>query len=260
LGHDDMTWRYVWAREAGTSHLEHGIPCQDDCAILTMAGSREPEVLVIAVADGAGSADEAERGSKLVVQTLLTCAQRSLAAGLRIEEIGQETAREWIATVVAAVEEQASLMGIPPRSLAATALLTLATARAVACVQVGDGVQVVRVKDQSYQVAIWPHQGEYASTTVFACDGDAIEAAEARVFTGPIADVVVMTDGMQPLAIHYATRSAHTPFFDMMLRSVRGADPGEHPELNRALGEFLLTEEVNQRTTDDKTLVIASLG
>ena len=259
MGDRGMSWRYVWASTIGTGHRELGLPCQDRCIVQLQQGTNEPEVLVIAVADGAGSAAQAERGAYLVTETLLGCAQRALQNGLRVPEVTRDIARAWITEVVAAIREQAALAGIPARDYAATALLTLATPQAAACVQVGDGVQVVHLDDR-YEVAIWPQNGEYASSTVFACDEDAIEAADVRVLVGRIQDVAAMTDGVQSLAIHYASRTAHGPFFNALLPSVRQASPGEDERLNRALADFLDTRQVNERTNDDKTLVLASLG
>ncbi len=254
-----MTWRYAFASIIGTSHRELNLPCQDRCLVQVLRGTAEAEVLAIAVADGAGSAAQAERGAYLVTETLIGCAQRALSDGLRLQDITRALAQSWIGDVVLAVGEQADLDGIPARDLAATALLTLATPQAVACIQVGDGVQVVRV-DGRYEIALWPQNGEYASSTTFACDADAIVAAEARVITGHIQEVAVMTDGVQSLAIHYASRTAHSPFFEALLPTVRRASVGEDGALNRALGDFLDSQQVNDRTNDDKTLVLASLG
>ncbi len=252
-----MSWRYVWASAIGTAHRDLGLPCQDRGVVQIQHGSSEPEALVIAVADGAGSASAADRGAYLVTETLLTCVQQALNSGLRVADITSEDARAWIAEVVSCVQMQANAVGLPAREMAATALLAIATPQVVACIQVGDGVQVVRVDDR-YEIALWPQNGEYASSTNFACDADAITATEVRIITGVIQDIAVMTDGVQALALHYASHTAHAPFFDALLPAVRNAPPGEDDSLNRALADFLDSVMVNDRTTDDKTLVMAS--
>ncbi|MGL4552961.1 MAG: PP2C family serine/threonine-protein phosphatase, partial [Gemmataceae bacterium] len=64
-------------------------------------------------------------------------------------------------------------------------------------------------------------------------------------------------DGLQGLALHYATRTAHGPFFAPLFRALRGADPEELGDPMRA---FLESPRVNGRTDDDKTLILAARG
>lgn len=63
-----MNWKAVGRSAIGTSHQKQGIVCQDygDYRILD-------DVIVGAVADGAGSAKHSDVGSKLAVETVLKC-------------------------------------------------------------------------------------------------------------------------------------------------------------------------------------------
>jgi len=56
-------WRCLAESVAGTSHLAHQLPCQDAHKILALGDKH----LVLAVADGAGSAKHAEQGAKIAV-------------------------------------------------------------------------------------------------------------------------------------------------------------------------------------------------
>jgi hypothetical protein len=68
-----------------------------------------------------------------------------------------------------------------------------------------------------------------------------------------------MTDGLQPLALHYASQSVHEPFFHGMFQPLHGS-PGsaEVPALSASLEEFLSSERVRMRTDDDVSLILAT--
>jgi hypothetical protein len=57
------------------------------------------------------------------------------------------------------------------------------------------------------------------------------------------------------LALNFATKTAHQPFFLPMFQSIRGTQDAN--DLQIPLRQFLDSEAVNARTDDDKTLVLA---
>src|SRR5688572_948273 len=61
-------WRAVVGKETGSSHLRVNLPCQDR-ALFEITPDN---VLLAALADGAGSASEAARGAEIAVSSLLT--------------------------------------------------------------------------------------------------------------------------------------------------------------------------------------------
>src|SRR5262249_55042342 len=69
-------------------------------------------------------------------------------------------------------------------------------------------------------------------------------------------EVGLFTDGIQRLALNFATKTAHQPFFLPMFASLRDSSGRDH--LPKRLRGFLDCAEVNSRTDDDKTLVLAS--
>ena len=66
----------------------------------------------------------------------------------------------------------------------------------------------------------------------------------------------MLTDGLQPLALNYAAKAAHAPFFVPMFRPLRVAPSGA--TVLAALRNFLDSPRVNERTDDDKTLILAT--
>jgi serine/threonine protein phosphatase PrpC len=63
-------WRAVGTSVAGTSHAELNIPCQDYSAYQRVVIGSTP-ALVIAIADGAGSARLSQVGAREAVEYLL---------------------------------------------------------------------------------------------------------------------------------------------------------------------------------------------
>ena len=62
-------WKLVFGSVQGTSHLQSGLPCQDYCTG-TIAGT----TLIAACADGAGSAELSQLGSKAAVDRFMEVA------------------------------------------------------------------------------------------------------------------------------------------------------------------------------------------
>jgi hypothetical protein len=62
-----MTFKWTWAGATaiGTAHQWTGAPCQDAFACRVARSSSGAEVLIAALADGAGSAERAEAGARL---------------------------------------------------------------------------------------------------------------------------------------------------------------------------------------------------
>jgi hypothetical protein len=120
---------------------------------------------------------------------------------------------------------------------------------------IGDGV-IVYGDGDGYRTPFWPQQGEYANTTYFLTGSDFEDQIAFEGIDRQIDEVALLTDGLQPLALHYATRSVHSPFFQPMFAALRGANDPE--EFREPLKAFLNSAGVNSRTDDDKTLVLAT--
>jgi len=104
----------------------------------------------------------------------------------------------------------------------------------------------------------WPDNGEYANTTYFITDSDAIANLQIEIFSYKPQNIALFTDGMQRLRLQFATCSVYIPFFTPMFQSLALEPPGLSEKLNHQLELFLNSPSVNQRTDDDKTLVLAT--
>lgn len=121
---------------------------------------------------------------------------------------------------------------------------------------VGDGVMVVRDGTDEWSWMFWPQRGEYANTTYFLTD--VIHCPQFEVFSGIVTDIA-LSDGLEPLALNYADKTVHDPFFTGMFEPlVKAEGCGEITTLSASLEQFLSSERVRSRTDDDVSLILAT--
>ena len=244
-------WNTLHASVRGTGHAEDGIECHDTSAVRTItAGGRA--FVVLACADGAGSALHAKLGSATACAAVIEAAVNALEAA--DGPFTEDDLAVCFAAAHQAVNAEARRLEVHVRQLSCTLLLAVLGPDASAYAQVGDGVIVFR-ENQTFRHAFWPDNGETANSTFFVGSPDYEQHLKTKL--RPAArDVALLTDGLQALALKMAERLAHGPFFEPMFASLRAA---ESPDaLRPGLEKFLDSAAVNARTDDDKTLVLAT--
>jgi hypothetical protein len=249
-------WKILAGSATGTSHEREGDPCQD-YAHYAIVSAEDSPVLVAACADGAGSATQAALGARLACLGYIHMACESLRDGLPVLEINEPRARGWLERLRGTMSLEACLRNLELRDLACTLLTAVVGDGIAVFLQIGDGAIVYR-EGGRYRTAFWPQTGEYASTTFFLTGEDYQERLEFRVLGQRVDDLALFTDGLQPLALHYASRTVHAPFFDPMFDAVRRVVDTQ--DLEEPLRTFLTSKPVIERTDDDKTLVLATRG
>ncbi|WP_309889744.1 PP2C family serine/threonine-protein phosphatase [Archangium sp.] len=245
-------WRLLQQSLEGTSHRRSATPCQDSCAARVTSPGRE-SFLVVACADGAGSAGLSQEGSALACRRFLEVACEALAREGARAVSDPEVIRGWYRQVLQSLVEEAARREVLPRELACTLLTAVVGEHGAVFAQVGDGAIVVR-QGEDYVPIFWPQVGQYANSTWFLTSRDMQEVLEVRCGE-PVDELALFTDGLQMLALHFASRSAHRPFFEPLFTTLRVASNPE--ELGGPLRAFLDSPAVNERTEDDKTLVLA---
>jgi hypothetical protein len=216
-------------------------------------------VLVATASDGAGSAKHAEIGSRLACEVIGKTAAEFLTAGGLVSKIDAALAKEWLALFQSAVELKAATLSASARDLACTLLVAIVGHDSAAFWQIGDGCIIIRSSDEEdFCWVFWPDRGEYENVTYFATEINAAEHLQFETVCRRIDYVSVLTDGLQRLALHYETTSAHAPFFRGLFPPLESASVGLSESLSRSLARFLESERVNSRTDDDKTLILAS--
>lgn len=253
-------WKFISASVAGTSHAGGGAPCQDasGCRLFITAGGTP--VLVAVASDGAGSAARAEEGSKLACSLFLDEMGALFGEGGAVSDITREFTRGWLARLRNEVTLRAEAEGLQPRDYACTLLAAALGEDCAAFVQVGDGAMVIpsREEPDEFCWVFWPQRGEYANTTNFATEPEAAERLEHVLLNERVDELAVLTDGLQNLALHFQTRTAHTPFFRPVFEWLRPAPAEQRERLSQALASYLDSPKVNDYTDDDKTLILAT--
>jgi serine/threonine protein phosphatase PrpC len=252
-------WRYVAASVVGTSHEKLGGNCQDanDCQVHLLPNGEK--VLVAAVADGAGSTSRGGDGAAKACSTFMKLANDYLNSGNSVEQISLETAQSWIHEIQNALGQEAESASLDPQEFACTLLGFVAGQSCTACLQIGDGVIVVAdAEERTYGHVFWPDRGEYANTTHFVTEDQAVEHLQFAAVQRQIVEAALLTDGLQSVALDYQQHAAHAPFFRGLFAPLQTTGEGRCDELSRFLRDFLSSHRVNEKTDDDKTLVLAS--
>jgi hypothetical protein len=162
-------------------------------------------------------------------------------------------------TIQNLLEEEAKAVSRERRDFACTILGLIVSESCAACLQVGDGVIVLADSEEhAYGHVFWPDRGEYANTTHFVTEDHAIEHLQFESVKRRVVEAALLTDGLQTIALNYQQRTAHEPFFKGLFAPLRTAEEGCPRELSESLAAFLTSPRVNEKTDDDKTLVLAS--
>jgi serine/threonine protein phosphatase PrpC len=254
-------WRYACASVRGTSHHRDGKPCQDYSSCEVLADKHNHEVLVAVASDGAGSAKYSQIGSSLICSLFIAEIKAYLEAQNEVQELSREFYEEWIMKTQQQVKEKAEGLGLSARDFACTFLSAVSTDDCALFAQVGDGAIVVDSPEEleTYSWQFWPQQGEYENTTFFVTEARAAEKLQFSRRLGQTCDeVALFSDGLQRLALHYQSQSAHSPFFRPFFSALRLEKEARSTKYESSLIAFLDSLQVNERTDDDKTLILAT--
>lgn len=255
-----MSWRYAYTSVIGTSHAKLGTPCQDasDCRVLHTQDS-EP-VIVALVSDGAGSAECAEVGAQLACSLFISEMNSLFETGGTVRDLTCDFAKNWVRHFQNEIAMRAEAEDRPSRDFACTVLGAVVGGECGVFFQIGDGAIVVSSHEEpeEYGWVFWPQRGEYENVTMFATDLRALEQIDFSLIDRRIDEVALFTDGLQRLALHFQSQTTHSPFFRSVFAPLRQAPQGFAEGLSQSLSVFLSSPQVNERTDDDKTLVLAT--
>lgn len=246
-------WRLAADSRTGTSHIRKGEPCQDAwfwSEVNTAAGP----VLVAAVADGAGSARLSQVGSSVGCRVAVVAAAAALRECPSVDGVSDSTVSGWFALARRAVALEACVQNVAVRDMACTLSLAVIGPDSAVLAQIGDGAIVIPQGD-GYHVPLWPATGEYLNTTYFLTDSDYGEHVRVARHAARVDELALITDGLELLALKLATHSVNTAFFRPLLASLRRT-----PcvcRYRQAMAGWLDSSQINARTDDDKTLVLA---
>jgi hypothetical protein len=185
--------------------------------------------------------------------------QLYLTLGGQVEGISRDTVRDWLTIVRRQLSDVAEEQGACLREYACTMLAVVAGQTATAFFQIGDGAIVVDDEHLRWRYVFWPQKGEFANSTNFVTQDNALDRIVFEFHGKPISELAVFTDGIESLVLRYADRAVHAPYFDRVFATLRSSTIlGLDAEMSAALAAHLGSAAVCERTDDDKTLVLAS--
>jgi len=214
------------------------------------------DALIAVVADGAGSALHSEEGAAVAVAAIT---RRMLAAASGPESEWVDALRAAIADARDEIIALANARNEPGNSFATTVLAVVATQGGGAYAQLGDGLIAVRAKDEDWCFAFWPQRGEFANTTYFLTDADALDRLEIDTIRPGVTDIALMTDGLEALAIDYGRGALHTPFFKALFAPLHASKAsGLDTDFSARAQALIQSPRVTSRVDDDITLIVAT--
>ncbi len=202
-------WKVHFASVAGVSHERVGLTCQDSVKVI-----RVGDIICIAIADGAGSAEYAELASKVAVRSALM----TLASMPPIPS--SESATDMMLTAMhkskAALLRAAGRRNVRPRDFATTLSLFVLAPTFTVAVQVGDGGSVAYTETKSAFTLLAPARGEYTNETQFLHDADITRDLKFASVPEPVTFMVAFTDGLLPVAMTQGASEPFKPFTDSL--------------------------------------------
>jgi len=252
-------WRIAHASAIGLAHLNQNTECQDRFACRTLETAAEGEVLIAVIADGAGSTTDGQTGAEIACRTFV----EQIAGFLAIKDVSLKSltpdfGRRWIEYFQRKIAEKAEQNKKEPRDYASTLVGACVGESSAAFFQIGDGGIVFSASGlaQSYRFAIAPVEAEYVNVTDFVTDETAAESLRFELVEEKIEDLILFSDGIYAVAVDYQKGAPHEPFLMPMIAPLRNG--GAPNGLNEKLGNFLSSPKLDEKTDDDKTIILAS--
>ena len=232
-------------------------------------GSALPDgTVVVAVADGLGSAAHSDSGAQLAVKTAGETVERLLRppVGSNSESESPEATESLKSAVRGGAEEArrglealAEDNGWELREVACTLIVLAARPRELAVAHIGDGAAVAETETGLVLVSD-PGESEYANEVTPLTAVDWEQALRLAALTCPVRSVAVFTDGCQRAALRRDRDGYHVfdgflaPLLSYASTVVSSTEGGED------VRRLLESEKMAANSEDDKTLVFGVLA
>jgi hypothetical protein len=180
-----------------------------------------------------------------------------------LDGITKKFVEDWLSGVRSEIRDRAETDGLSTREFACTILGAVVGHDRVAFFQIGDGAIVVanRAEPGDYGWVFWPQHGEFANQTNFITQDNVLEVLEFEVDERSVDEIAVFTDGIERLVLDLQEKTAPAPFFRTLFSWLAKVDPaaiGEEIPASEVVGGYLGSKDINDRTDDDKTLILAT--
>jgi len=247
-------WRVSASSVQGVSHIKTNQPCQD-----ANEWRIENGLLFAAIADGAGSAKESQRGATLACRVALDELVKSFngsSAG-RFDSQHSESFKKAFTVAREAIIAEAQASKLPIRELSCTLILVAGCEQGAIAAQIGDGATLLLSAKGELQALTKPADSEYLNETVFITADEALSQLQIQSYSGEVKSLVMFTDGLQMLALKMPDAQPHSPFILPLIKYIEG----ESDDVRRQeqLQKFLTSSRITERADDDLTLLLATV-
>ena len=238
-------WNSIQCAVQGRSHVKDGIPCQDKTFY-----SNVNDVQVIALADGAGSAQLSHFGAETV--TKFICSELSDQFDFYFaEEDGVIVKQQIMSGVIKCLQEQAAELKCEMKDLASTLLFVAVKDEKFIIAHIGDGV-IGYLKDDELKIASQPENGEFVNTTIFTTSKDALMAMKLiKGSLGQIRGFILMSDGTEVSLYNKKEKRLADVLKKIMKMSILISSTKIEEQLQQSFAMV-----VSQATTDDCSIAI----
>ncbi len=215
------------------------------------------EILVASLADGAGSASQSEHGARLAVDAFQRDFATAAQAEAGLDGVDRDVVLRWLMDVQDAIRTRAAAEGHQARDYACTFLGAVITEQAAIYVQIGDGA-IVTDEGEGYGAIFWPQHGEFANSTFFVTMEDAAGIIQFERRDGTVGELAMFSDGLERLVLDMTARTVHAPALRPIFGWLAATEPAPGGEPSGVISAYLNSANVNRRTDDDKTLIMAT--
>lgn len=248
-------WKYAHASVIGTSHVNDKKAKQDFCLVEEKV-INGVNYLFSAVADGAGSAKYSDVSSKYLCKLFIRKIKHWLIDN-EINTLERDTILSWFIRFQNVIKRAAKIYKIDSiKEFATTFLFAVLSEKGNIFVQIGDGI-IAKGNSDELKCIFLPQNGEYLNATFFATEKNISENFLFEYNSDVIERLVMHTDGIELISFNFALQKPHVGFFNPIFNQlIESHTIGFNQDVSDFIFGFLNCERVNNRTDDDKTLVV----
>jgi serine/threonine protein phosphatase PrpC len=244
-----MGWFLGYAKAVGRSHAASDLPCQDS---VTGKVSDDGKRFVIALSDGAGSAEMSDVGSR----TLVNFACEKIGGYLnKTADLSAEVLNKLVKEVI--ISSRASLESLGDLSqFHATVVIAVGSADLIRIYHIGDGAALVAEKVAKNKFVLHrskPENGEFSNETFFYTQDHWESHLRVMEIKNP-AFCIVCSDGIDPF-IWDNLRGSRLGFVIPILSKLNLLR--DFSSINNTLEEIILDPRTDEVTSDDKSIAVA---
>ncbi len=248
--------------QQGDSHIKSGKNCQDYSGSISITNQKLNTTFgVVAIADGVGSCDYSEYGSKIAVTTVLKVLEKDLSL---VDHISDEGILSILKSAYTKandeIEREAEMRELPFKLFDTTLTVTILTDSGTCYVgHIGDDGVVAFMADGTYSMITSRIEGEEANSVIPLSSTDSWTFGVAKK---PVAALVLLTDGLLDKAVgsERMHNRVYYPFFKSLFEIVMETEE-DVAELRDTWDGYLREKEFRDGygVIDDITLALIQI-